>query len=111
MMAAFLHYRVPVIVHHKSEDLPGILTVARRADGRFWDGRLFVRPDLYMTMEQPATPKNGGFFHMTDEDFLEQVRTAFGFVGGAYFDFIADDFGPLTATIVDFDNARRRTLH
>lgn len=111
MMAAFIHYRVPVIVHHKGEDLFGTLTVARRADGRFWGGRLYVRPTLHMTMEQPATPKNGGFFHLSDEDFLERVRTVFGFNGGAYFDFIEDDFGPLTANIVDFDNARRRVLH
>jgi hypothetical protein len=111
MMAAFIHYRVPVIVHHRGEDLSGMLTVARRAGGMFWDGRLYVRPTLYMTMEQPATPKNGGFFHLSDEAFLEQVRTVFGFKGGAYFDFVNDDFGPLSANIINFDNARRRVLH
>jgi len=110
MIAPNIEYFVPVAVYREGEDLHGFLTVARRADGRFWEAKLHVHPTLCLTMEQVATPKNGGFFHMTDADFLEQVRTVFGFAGGAHFDFVSDDFAPLSANLVDF-GGDSRSLH
>jgi len=88
-----INYHLPVVVHHGGDDLPGTLTVARRSDGKFWEGRLYVRPDLHITVEQFASPLNGGFSHLSDENFLDRVRLVFGFHFGAEFDFISDDFG------------------
>ena len=110
MITADIEYFVPVVVYHEGEDHHGMLTVARRADGRFWEAKLYVRPTLCMTMEQVATPLNGGFLHLSDQDFLTQVRTVFGFAGGALFDFVNDDFAPLSANLVDF-GGDRRPLH
>ncbi|PWK64639.1 hypothetical protein [Aminobacter sp. AP02] len=87
-------YDVPVTVHHDGERLPSRLTVARRVDGEFWEGRVYTRPDLHMTMDQVATPRNGGFGHLSYEDFLHHVRVVFSFAGGAHFDFADDEFGP-----------------
>jgi hypothetical protein len=90
-----INYQLPVIVHHCSDDLPGTLTVARQVDGKFWEGRLYVHPALHMTVEQSASPLNGGdFSHRSDESFLEHVRVVFGFRFGADFDFVSDNYRP-----------------
>ncbi|RWQ16130.1 hypothetical protein [Mesorhizobium sp.] len=89
-----LVYDVPVTVHHRGERLPGRLTVARHVDGEFWEGKVYTRPDLYMTMDQVATPLNGGFGHLSHEGFLHHVRVVLGFAGGAHFDFAGEDFQP-----------------
>lgn len=82
-------YSLPVIVHHQGEDLPATLTVTRRADGTFWEAKLFVRPDLYSNMNQTARPSNGGSFKGWDDElFLERVQLVYDFVGGIEFDFI-----------------------
>jgi hypothetical protein len=86
-----INYRRPVIVHYRGDDLPAVLTVSRRRNGQFWTGRVYVRPDLYKTVDQSATPINGGFGHLNDEWFLEHVRTVFGFGFGVEFDFLPEE--------------------
>lgn len=86
-----IHYQLPVVVRFCGDNLPGTLTVARHADGEFWEGRLFVRPKLHVTIEQFATPINGGFGLLSDNYFLDHVRLVFDFSGGADFDFVSDD--------------------
>ncbi|KZD25502.1 hypothetical protein [Tardiphaga robiniae] len=89
-----IHYQLPVSAHYRGENLPATLIVKRRADGNFWEGRLFVNPALHMTVNQTASPINGGFSHLSDEDFLDRVRLVFDFCGGAEFDFVSDDYRP-----------------
>jgi len=91
--AGDINYHVSVVVHHEGSDLSGTLTVVRRACGKFWEARLFVSPNLHMTMGQFATPINGGFGHLSDEHFLDHVRLVFSFSGGADFDFVFDAAG------------------
>lgn len=87
-------YSLPVIVHHRGDDLPATLTVALRADGEYWDAKLFVRPDLWKSMYQAAHPSNGGSFKgWDDERLLERVQLVFDFVGGVDFDFLEENFG------------------
>lgn len=82
-----IKYSVPVIVHYQGEDLPATLSVTRYVDGTFWEAKLFVRPDLWKTMNQTATPLNGGFKDLDDELFLERVQLVYDF-SGIDFDFV-----------------------
>jgi hypothetical protein len=106
MISAVVRYRVPVVVFHRGEKLHGTLMVARRADGGFWNAKLYVRPDLWVATEQPATPRNGGFFGMSDQTFLFHVRTVIREIERVQFDFGETDFAPLTAEIIDLADRR-----
>jgi hypothetical protein len=106
-----IRYDIPVEVHHKDETLPGRLTVSRRVDGTWWDGKVYVHPKLYMDMDQIATSRNGGFAHHSHESFLHHVRLVFGFTGGCRFDFLTDDFWPVpTEFEIDLETIQRRFL-
>jgi hypothetical protein len=111
MISAVIRYRVPVVVFHRHEKLHGTLTVARRVDGKFWDSNLYVGPKLWVATEQPATPKNGGFFGMSDQTFLFHVRAVIIEVERVRFDFGNTDFLPLTAEIIDLADRRRKAVH
>ncbi|MBK3745503.1 hypothetical protein G3A39_40805 [Paraburkholderia aspalathi] len=88
------YYEIDMVNRFNDEALPAKLTVERYADE--WEGLLFVRPDLYKRMAQVAMPLNRGFEWQTHEEFLDRVRMVFGFTGGVFFDFINDDYEPVS---------------
>ncbi|AQS62616.1 hypothetical protein AGRHK599_LOCUS257 [Rhizobium rhizogenes] len=52
-----------------------------------WYAVIWENPERYASFTQDKSPRNGGFEHMTDRDFLDRVQLVASFTQGIDFDF------------------------
>ncbi|NTH46623.1 hypothetical protein G6K98_15955 [Agrobacterium rhizogenes] len=79
-------YERKIVVTSHGPAFEALLKVIRLPNS--WYAVIWTSPEKYKAISQDATPKNGGFAHMHDSQFLGQVQLVAGFSFGIEFDYM-----------------------
>ncbi len=77
-------YGLTVHVTSHGEPFPARLKIIRLPGS--WYAVLWESPERYASSSQDQTPKNGGFAHMTDAEFMDRVRLVIWWTQGIAFE-------------------------
>ncbi|MDA4634708.1 hypothetical protein NZA98_27035, partial [Escherichia coli] len=93
------HFDVPILVRHGNEKQLGRLIIERGRDE--YKGTAYLHGGSYHKVHYVGNPVNGGFSHLTSEDFLKKVRDLFASGSAIEFEF------PPADTAVEWDNIKQ----
>jgi hypothetical protein len=78
-------YERQIVITNQGEPTSATLKVIRLPGS--WYAVIWENPERYASFTQNASPRNGGFWHMTDRAFLNRVQLVASFNQGIDFDF------------------------
>ena len=78
-------YERQIVITNQGDPTPATLKVIRLPGS--WFAVIWENPERYASFTQNASPRNGGFEHMTDRVFLDRVQLVAGFNQGIEFEF------------------------
>lgn len=79
-------YERQIVITNQGEPTSATLKVIRLPES--WYAVIWENPERYASFSQNASPRNGGFDHMSDRVFLERVQLVASFNQGIDFDFV-----------------------
>lgn len=78
-------YDHQIAVTNQGDIFPAQLKVIRLPGS--WYAVIWENPERYASFSQDKSPRNGGFEHMSDRDFLDRVQLVASFTQGLDFEF------------------------
>lgn len=78
-------YERQIVITNQGPLAAAVLKVIRLPGS--WYAVIWENPERYASFSQDASPRNGGFEHMSDRDFLHRVQLVVSFTQGIDFDF------------------------
>ncbi|MBY5826325.1 hypothetical protein [Rhizobium leguminosarum] len=78
-------YERQIVITNQGELSAGVLKVIRLPLS--WYAVIWESAEMYASFSQGASPRNGGFEHMGDRDFLDRVQLVASFTQGIDFEF------------------------
>ena len=78
-------YERQILVTNHGPAFPAKLKVLRLPTS--WHAVIWENPERYASFGQERTELNGGFAHLSDRDFLDQVQLVSSFTQGIDFEF------------------------
>lgn len=78
-------YERRIVVTNQGALADAALKVIRLPES--WYAVIWENPERYASFSQDKSPRNGGFEHMSDRDFLDRVQLVASFTQGIDFEF------------------------
>ncbi len=78
-------YERQIVITNQGALAAAVLKVIRLPGS--WYAVIWENPERYASFSQNTSPRNGGFEHMSDRDFLDRVQLVASFTQGIDFDF------------------------